>query len=84
MVVPAPEEDVGVEEVTPSLTEDNDSGESYEALPDDTPVSAGDVEVLSGLLMPMRHSQGGASDAIRLDTISETRCVRCMILIFET
>ena len=45
MVVPAPEEEAGPEDITPLQTEESDSGESYEALPDDTPVSAGDVEV---------------------------------------
>ena len=45
IVVPAPEEEVGAQEVTPLPTEDSNSGESYEALPDDAPVSAGDVEV---------------------------------------
>ena len=45
MVVPVPEEKVGTEEVTPLLTEDSNSGGSYEASPDDTPVSPGDIEV---------------------------------------
>ena len=45
MVAPVQEEEVGTEEFTPLQTEYSDSGESYEALPDDTPVSAGDVEV---------------------------------------
>ena len=44
-MAPAPEEEVGLEDITPLQTEDSDSGESYEALPDDTPVSTGDVEV---------------------------------------
>ena len=45
MVVPAPEEDIVAEEIMPQLTEDSNSGESYEASPDDTPVSAGDIKV---------------------------------------
>ena len=45
MVVPAPEEKVVAEEIMPQLMEDSDSDESYEASPDDTPVSAGDIEV---------------------------------------
>ena len=45
MVVPEPEEGVVAGDNTPQLTEDSDSGESYEASPDDMPVSAGDVEV---------------------------------------
>ena len=45
MVVPAPEEEVGAEEVTPLLIEYSNSGESYEASPDDTPVSTGDLKV---------------------------------------
>ena len=63
MVAPVPEEEVGTEDVTPLLTEDNDSGESYEASPDDTPISTGDIEVavrvahaseaFSGKLLPL-------------------------------
>ena len=45
MVVPAPEEDPGPEDATPPQTEDSDSGESYEASPDDASVSTGDIEV---------------------------------------
>ena len=45
MVAPAPEEEVGTKDITPLLTEDSDSGESYEALLDDAPVSPGDIEV---------------------------------------
>ena len=39
MVALAPEEDIIVEETTPQPTEDSDSSESYEAQPDDIPVS---------------------------------------------
>ena len=45
MVATAPEEEVGPVDTTPPQTEDSDSDESYEASPDDTPVSAGDIEV---------------------------------------
>ena len=45
MVAPAPEEEVVAEETTPQPTKDSDSSESYEASPDDMPVSAGDVEI---------------------------------------
>ena len=45
MVAPAPEEEVAVEEMTPQPSEDSDRGESYEAQPDDMPVSAGDIEI---------------------------------------
>ena len=45
MVTPAPEEEVGTEDITPLLAEDSDSVEPYEASPDDTPVSTGDVKV---------------------------------------
>ena len=45
MVAPVPEEEVGPEDIMPLQTEDSDSGESYEASPDDAPVSAGDVKV---------------------------------------
>ena len=45
MVMLAPEKEVGPEDNTPLQTEDSNSGESYEAPPDDTPVSAGDVKV---------------------------------------
>ena len=45
MVAPAPEEDVTIEETTPQPSKDSDSGESYEAQPDDMSVSAGDIEI---------------------------------------
>ena len=45
MVAAAPEEDLGSKDATPPQTEDSDSGESYEALPDDASVSTGDIEV---------------------------------------
>ena len=45
MVAPAPEEEVPVEEMTPQPSEDSDSGESYEAQPDDMPVSAEDIKI---------------------------------------
>ena len=45
MVAPAPEEEVGPEDVTPLQTEDSNSGESYEVSPYDTPVSTGDIGV---------------------------------------
>ena len=41
----APEEEDSEEEVTPQPSEDSDSGESYEASPEDPGVSAGDSEV---------------------------------------
>ena len=45
MVVAAPEEDLSLEEATPPQTKDSDSGESYEAFPDDASVSTEDIEV---------------------------------------
>ena len=45
MVAQAPEEVVVAEEIMPQPTEDRNSGKSYEASPDDTPVSAGDIKV---------------------------------------
>ena len=45
MVTMAPKEEDGEEEVTPQPSEDSDSGESYEASPEDSGVSAGDIEV---------------------------------------
>ena len=45
MVTSAPEEEDSEEEVTPQPSEDSDSGESYEASPEDSGVSAGDIEV---------------------------------------
>ena len=45
MVTPAPEEEDGEEEVTPQPSEESDSGESYEASPEDSGVSAADIEV---------------------------------------
>ena len=45
MVVPAPEEEAVTEEATPQLTEDSNSGESYEASLDNMSVSAGDIKV---------------------------------------
>ena len=45
MVAQAPEEEITIEEMTPQPSEDSDSGESYEALPDDMPVSTGDIKI---------------------------------------
>ena len=45
MVVQAPEEEVTVEETMPQPSEDSDSGESYEAQPNDMPVSTGDIKI---------------------------------------
>ena len=45
MVAPVPEEEVTMEEMMPQPSEDSDSGESYEAQPDDMPVSAGDIKI---------------------------------------
>ena len=45
MVTPAPEEEDSEEEVTPQPREDSNSGESSEASPEDSRVSAGDIEV---------------------------------------
>ena len=45
MVAPAPEEGSGEGEATPLSSEESDSGESYEAIQDDTTVSQGDVEI---------------------------------------
>ena len=45
MEAPAPEEGSGEGEVTPLPSEESDSGESYEAVQDDTTISQGDVEI---------------------------------------
>ena len=45
MVTPAPEEEDSEEGVTPQPSEDSDSGESYEASPEHSRVSTGDIEV---------------------------------------
>ena len=45
MVAPVPEEEVAVEETTPQPSEDSDSGESYEARPNDMPVCTGDIKI---------------------------------------
>ena len=45
MVAPAPEEEVTIEETMPQPSEDSNSGESYEAQPDDMSVSTGDIEI---------------------------------------
>ena len=45
MVVPSPEEGSGEGEATPLLSEESDSGESYEAVQEDTAISQGDVEI---------------------------------------
>ena len=45
MVTWAPEEEEGEEGVTPQPSEDSDSGESYEASPEESGVSAGNIGV---------------------------------------
>ena len=45
MVVPALEEGPGAGKATPIPSEESDSGESYEATPDDITISQGDVEI---------------------------------------
>ena len=45
MVAPVPEEEVAVEETTPQPSEDSNSGKSYEAQPDDMPVSTRDIKI---------------------------------------
>ena len=45
MVAPAPEEEVTIEETMPQSSKHSDSGESYEAQPDDMSVSTGDIEI---------------------------------------
>ena len=45
MVAPAPEKGTGEGEATPLPSEESDSGESYEAMHDDTTVSQGDIEI---------------------------------------
>ena len=77
----APEEEAGPEDITPLQTEDSDSGELYEASPDDTCLLE-TSRWLSESLMPPRHSQEGASAVIRLGIVSEVRNVRCMTQIF--
>ena len=45
MVAPAPEEGSGEGEATPLLSEESDSGKSYEANQDDATISQGDIEI---------------------------------------
>ena len=45
MVAPAPEEGSGEGEATPLLSEESDSGKSYEATQDDATISQGDMEI---------------------------------------
>ena len=45
MVAPAPEEEVTAEETMPQPSEDSNSGELYEAQPNDMPVSTGDIKI---------------------------------------
>ena len=45
MVAPALEEGSGEGEVTPLLSKESDSGESYEATQDDATISQGDMEI---------------------------------------
>ena len=45
VVAPVPEEEVAIEETTPQPSKDSDSGESYDAQPDDMCVSTGDIEI---------------------------------------
>ena len=45
MVAPASEEGPGEGEATPIPSEEIDSGESYEATPDDITISQGDIEI---------------------------------------
>ena len=45
MVAPAPEEEVVIEETMPQPNKHSNSGESYEAFPDDMSVSTGDIEI---------------------------------------
>ena len=45
MVAPALEEGSGEGEATPLLSEESDSGKSYEATQDDATISQGDVEI---------------------------------------
>ena len=58
MVAPAPEEEVAVEEMTPQPSEDSDGGESYEAQPDDMPVSAGDIKIAIRVAHPSEAFSG--------------------------
>ena len=46
MVSPSPEEGSGEGEATPPLSEEGDSGKSYEAVQEDTAISQGDVEIV--------------------------------------
>ena len=45
MVAPAPEEGPGEGQATPLCSEESDSGKSYEATPEDTTISQGDIEI---------------------------------------
>ena len=45
MVAPAPEEGLGEGEATPIPSKESDSGKSYEATPEDTTISQGDIEI---------------------------------------
>ena len=52
MVALAPKGETGTKEHTPLPSKESDSGESYEATQEDTPVSDGDVEITE---WPMRQ-----------------------------
>ena len=45
MVAPALEEEPGKGEATPIPSKESDSGESYEATPDDITISQGNIEI---------------------------------------
>ena len=63
MVAPVPEEEVAIEETMPQTSEDSDSGESYEAQPDDMSVSTRDIEI--------------AVRVARASEAFSVRCFRC-------
>ena len=58
MMASASEGEVAVEETTPQPSENSDSGKSYEAQPDDMPVSTGDIEIAIWVACASETSSG--------------------------
>ena len=58
IIAPVPGGEVAVEETTPQPSEDSDSGKSYEAQPDDRPISTGDIEIAIQVALASQTSSG--------------------------
>ena len=82
MVAPASEEEVTIEETIPQPSEDSNSGEPYEAQPDDMSVSTGDIEIA----IRVGHTSEAFSRRCfrynKVDITSMMRIAKCMTLIF--